>query len=365
MKHVFSLTMHLASEGDALVLRWGREGEERAAVVDFGRTSDYKRARNDLQAIERIELLVVSHIDADHIEGAVPLVREKAAPFAPSDVWYNAYHHLTKAQARLGAQLTEEKLSARQAEKLSVGIQRFHWPWNAVFKTDGVVSVDSPEARAPISLPGDLNITLLSPSDTALSKLEPDWLNELERASLRPFDPDKAPYDAESDRESLSAGLSVEALAASPFMEDSARPNGSSIAFLAEFRGKSVLLSADAHPGALERALRKLGYDENNKLVLNLLKVSHHGSKANTSPALIKIIDCQRFAFSTDGSRHDHPDPETIARLLLADREREKILYFNKWQPNSERWNDEATMKAYRYSCVFAGAAENGLTIDV
>jgi hypothetical protein len=34
------------------------------------------------------------------------------------------------------------------------------------------------------------------------------------------------------------------------------------------------------------------------------------------------LIDCTRFAFSTNGDRHSHPDAETIARILVNDPDR-------------------------------------------
>ena len=33
----------------------------------------------------------------------------------------------------------------------------------------------------------------------------------------------------------------------------------------------------------------------------------------NTTRDLIGLLDCRGFLISTDGSRHGHPDPETIA----------------------------------------------------
>lgn len=69
------------------------------------------------------------------------------------------------------------------------------------------------------------------------------------QGNLRPLDPDEAPDRAPADFEALSP-LNVEALARKPFIEDNAEPNGASIAFLAEFGGRRVLLGADAHPGS-------------------------------------------------------------------------------------------------------------------
>ena len=42
---VFRLTMHPASDGDALVLTWGEVGNLHHALIDLGRTNDYKKLR--------------------------------------------------------------------------------------------------------------------------------------------------------------------------------------------------------------------------------------------------------------------------------------------------------------------------------
>lgn len=85
----------------------------------------------------------------------------------------------------------------------------------------------------------------MSPNDAALEKLLPKWEAELERANLRPFDPDET-EEVDSDREFLSGTLNVEFLVQRPFTEDTEAPNGSSVAFLAEFRNRRILLGADA-----------------------------------------------------------------------------------------------------------------------
>lgn len=58
----------------------------------------------------------------------------------------------------------------------------------------------------------------------------------------------------------------------------------------------------------------------------------------NLSPELLSLIDCTRFAISTDGSRHNFPDPDSIARIPLADPDREKTLCFNDPQKNAAIW---------------------------
>jgi beta-lactamase superfamily II metal-dependent hydrolase len=361
---VFRLVMHPASEGDALTLSWGEEGRLFHALIDLGRPGDYRALRAELQDAGRFEFFTISHIDADHIGGAMPLMKEKSPPFKPVDVWFNAWHHLKNAAARRERAPGLETLSAKQAEKLSNGIVEFRWPWNSAFAPSGIVSVDSPEAQRHIDIAGHLKVTLLSPGDEELAALEPVWMNELARANLRPLDPDDLKEEPADDLEALGS-LDVEALARKPFLEDTAKPNGSSIAFLAEFDGRRVLLGADAHPGVIERSLRKLGYGEANKLKLDLFKLCHHGSKANTSPSLLKIIDCVDFAISTDGTKHDHPDRETVARILMNDPSRHKTIYFNINQKHATIWDRKDLRTKYKFACEIPPESSPGLTIDI
>jgi beta-lactamase superfamily II metal-dependent hydrolase len=361
---VFRLVMHPASEGDALTLSWGEEGRLFHALIDLGRPVDYRALRPELQQTGRFEFFTISHIDADHIGGAMPLMKERAAPFKPADVWFNAWHHLKNAAARRERAQELETLSAKQGEKLSNGILEFRWPWNSAFGPSGIVSVDTPEAQPHIELAGNLKVTLLSPGDKELAALEPVWMAELARASLKPLDPDEVPEEPADGLESLSS-LNVEALARKPFVEDTAKPNGSSIAFLAEFDGRRALLGADAHPGVIERSLRKLGYSEANKLKLDLFKLCHHGSKANTSPSLLGIIDCLDFAISTDGTKHNHPDRETVARILVNDPSRHKTIYFNINQEHATVWNRKDLQDKYKFLCRIPPEGGPGLPIDI
>jgi beta-lactamase superfamily II metal-dependent hydrolase len=360
--------MYPAFDSDCLLLTWGRTEQLYHLLVDLGRGTTYRQTREKLLALPNIELFVISHIDADHIAGAMPLVGERQPPFKPARLWFNSRVQLVAAQNR---DPIHEPLGARQGEKLSRGIVKFGWPWNAEFESE-IVSTDSPEAKRGIQLPDEMSLTVLSPRDTDLVTLLPTWDRELEKAHLRPFDPDEEEHaPPEAQYEPLSIGPDVAKLASEAFEADTAEANGSSIAFIAEFRGKRVLLAADAHSAVLEEALAPLASTEGGRYRIDLLKLSHHGSTHNTSPDMPKHIDCTRFAVSTDGSRqHKHPHAEAIARLLAADRDRDKTLYFNYRQPQTELWENRRLMNKWRYKCVFpvtdADDASNGtLTVDI
>ncbi len=351
----FRVTMYPGMDGDCTVVSWGTSSEMHHMIVDLGRAATYKAVKSDLQALGEVELFVMSHIDADHIAGAIPMVRESAPPFSPKRVWYNARPQLVAAKER---QPILEPLGARQGEKLARGIVKFNWPWNAEFASE-IVSTDSPEARVPLSLPGGLSIRLLSPSDAELVALLPQWDTELKKAKIRTFDPDEEDADPMGPQfEPLSGAPDVQKLADAEYDGDDNKANGASIAFIAEFEGKRILLAADAHSEVLEASLAPLAEAEGGRYRIDLLKVSHHGSKANTSKLFPGLIDCTRFAVSTNGARHDHPDRQTIARFLAADQNRQKTLLFNYRQPSTDTWDSTRLEARWKYDCVIPVSRE-------
>src|SRR6516164_6186605 len=313
--------MYPASEGDTLMLTWGEAARPRHALVDLGRTKNYRALKPLLKEIANVDLFIITHIDADHIEGAVPLFKEAPPPFAARHVWFNGYAQLETANERL-----------------------------------------PPATR--VTLGAGLSVTLLAPTDRKLADLMPVWADELKAAGLRTTDPDEVAEALAEGRVRLG-GINVEDLAKARFKEDATKPNGASIVFIAEYRGKRVLMGADAHPGVMEASLRALGASESNPYRLDCLKVSHHGSKANTSPGLLKVLDCTCFAFSTDGSHHGHPDPETIARILRADSVRKKTLIFNFRQDSTDVWDDDDLMARWNYECFFPDDRRDGVEIDL
>lgn len=357
----FTLTANAASDGDALLLSWSGGDATRTALVDLGRTGDYRALRPTLAAIGDLELLAITHIDADHIEGAVALFAEAAPPFAVRHVWFNAREQLARAEERSSD--GREALGSKQAERVTDGLLNARWPWNAHFGS-GVVSTDSPESRAPIRMEGGLQITLLSPSDRKLRELIPAWDTELRKAGVLTADQAEVSAALDEDREILSV-LNPDVLAATRYEPDKTTPNGASIAFVAEHDGRRVLMGADAHSEEIEEALGKLGASADNRYRLDCLKVSHHGSKANTSPALLRMIDCPRFVFSTNGTRHGHPDEEAISRILVSNPRRRKSLYFNFRQPKTALWERPDLQQRYNYRCIYPEASGSAVTIDL
>ncbi|MBX3656513.1 MAG: hypothetical protein KF686_20235, partial [Ramlibacter sp.] len=199
-----------------------------------------------------------------------------------------------------------------------------------------------------------MRITLLSPDQQKLDALVPAWLNEVTAAKLIPGE---AYVIAPSD---VLGKPSVESLAALPFAMDTAAANGSSIAFLATYEGKTVLFGADAHPDILVRNLARVAPALPTDGIA-ALKLSHHGSKANTNDELVTALNAEHYLVSTNGSVYGHPNDEAIARVLTL-VPKAKQLHFNYLKATNSRWADEEADFAYR---AFYGDDDNGLIVNL
>lgn len=116
--------------------------------------------------------------------------------------------------------------------------------------------------------------------------------------------------------------------------KDTELANASSIAFILKCDDLSILMLGDCYPQNVEKYLRKKGYSEENPLVVDFVKISHHGSRNNTSNSLLDIIRCDKFIISTNGGkcRSNHPDRITIAHILCHPErhmDTKVHLYFN------------------------------------
>ena len=100
---------------------------------------------------------------------------------------------------------------------------------------------------------------------------------------------------------------------------DTSPANGSSIAFIFEYKGQRALLGADAHPGVLVDSLARFKQASGETRVrLDLFKLPHHASKANVTTKLIETVDTDCYLVSTNGDTFGHPDDAAIARTILA-----------------------------------------------
>jgi beta-lactamase superfamily II metal-dependent hydrolase len=331
-----------ASYGDCIFVTAPVDGGEYRILVDTGPDdATWHRLAARIGEIEpdssgrrRIDLVIVSHIDHDHIGNSVRLLEDESLALDVGDVWFNGQRHL-------GVRGVEE------AEALTdvLGDRWDRLPWNAAFAGDAVKVPDQAEdasgSYATIATtPGHPTITVLSPSQRELDALAATWDSEIARLTARESN------TTVERRADLSASLQdLERVAGTPFREDRSRTNRSSIAVLIEHHGAGVLLGADAVPKLLGRNLVRLINDRiDDPPVIDAFKVCHHGSRGNTMDELIRLlvqVGTRHYLISTDGTRFGHPDDEALARVVCHGGSGTQ-LWFNSPAAGTQRWIDRA-----------------------
>ena len=341
-----------ANEGDCLLIEYGDSARPHRVLIDGGRLATYRKHLSPfLAALEnderRLELMVVSHVDRDHIEGALALLEDDGLALTADDIWFNAFPHLQGN--------TVATLGAKQGELLTAAIRKRKWPWNKAF---GGAAVALRDDGKPVrrELPGGAIIHLLSPSPKKLAALLPQWKKECALAGLTPGALAVAGAGVAGRVAVLAVrdSADLEALAARKTPDDSAPANGSSIAFLFEYGSRRLLLAADAHPGLLLDTLR--AFDGGKTVSVDLFKLAHHGSKSNMTKELGTAVAFKDALVSTSGSQFNHPDQEALARVILAGQGQN--VHFNYRSDITASWDNGPLMKKYGYVATYPKATD-------
>lgn len=328
-----------AFKGDCFLIHAGTPAEPVLVLVDGGPGGTYdQHLRPRLMEIrdERgldaatpltIDLVIVSHVDDDHINGLVAMFRElfEAArdgtppPFEVLGLWHNSFDEIvgndqaSLAAAQFGpasiAPLFDEAESREEADAALIlqSIKQGHElrelalsdelqiPINDGFH-DGLIRTDAGAVtRRKL---GGVTFTIVGPREAELTELQQahdEWLEERRRAG-KPITPG-----------SLLQALTDESVA-----------NLSSIVLLADDGTRTALLTGDARSDFILKGLEESGLiAASGRLEVDLLKMPHHGSDRNVNHDFLVRVTAPRYLFSGNGE-HGNPERETVEMLVDA-----------------------------------------------
>src|SRR5450759_2068792 len=159
-----------AQQGDALLIEYGDPAQLHRVVIDAGTPPSYESVKQRLGLLDgghpHLELLIVSHIDTDHIGGILKLFDDSTLDVQIDDVWFNSWEHLPDHRRNRLGPVDDEILSTQLRERKVA--------WNHAFETKAV-SVPETGPLPTRTLPGGLALTLLSPGAPQLSGLRKEW----------------------------------------------------------------------------------------------------------------------------------------------------------------------------------------------
>ena len=360
--------------GDCLLIEYGDPGASHRVLIDAGPYYAFEDVTQRIDALAdsglTFKLFVITHVDTDHIDGAIKLLGARPEGISFDDIWYNGWMHLSPERYR--SPEPEDRLGPVHGEMLSALIDTHNLPWNCAF--DGRAARVTSDGSLPVvTLDGDLTLTLISPTQEELSKLEDVWPEQVRRYGFEPGSREEALEKLRKDArrrpppDRLGGGRpDIPSLAKERFKEHVTETNASSIAFLAEHRGKSCLFAADAQPYVLEKTVQRLLAERGEtRLQIDAVKVSHHGSRGNTSPALLRLLSCKHFLISTDGSgSSNHPHAETLARIVQECGPGVE-LWFNYRSDETKIWDDAYLKRRHEYQTHYPKEGEEGITVPL
>lgn len=327
-----------AFNGDSILINY----DNRNILIDggIGRTY-YITLRDEIIKIkergEHLDLLVVTHIDDDHIGGIIKLFEDdEVEKSIIKKVWFNSEILMSKFLNDLQIEPQGLSLENNDSNKMSVqqGITLEKmlmdlncWEQTLISFGESFVNYQLMHSK----------LTVLTPRYDSIIRLKKRW--ERDKPESNKMSSCKEDYN-----------FSIEELATRDFKEDDSITNKSSISFIFEYKNKQILFLGDSHPSDVVISLKELGYSKEKKLKVDYVKLSHHGSKGNTSNNLLEILDCQRYIISTDGSKHCLPNKESLARIATSKKEEKVYFYFN--YPIHDAIFNENEMEKYDIECV-------------
>jgi hypothetical protein len=346
--NIFSLDVLRARKGDCLLLHYGTKNEPGLALIDGGHDHVYQpflRPRLEELRTERglaedeplpVDLMMLSHIDEDHVAGLLELTAELIEAEKDSkprivrilDLWHNTFDDIVDNDAKelsgavtgqfgpasLSGELPADVLadledsadapavadtvmviaSVPQGRQLRDDAKTLDIERNV--EVGGGLIVASDQSQ-PIDMGNRLVLTIVGPmlpEVKNLQKLVRDWLKKHPKAQ---------------DRATASALASL---------ADDSPTNLSSIVVLAEAEGKRILFTGDALGDKILEGLQLVGLvDEGGSIHVDVLKGPHHGSDRNVTPEFFERITADHYVFSGNGE-NGNPERATLEMLAAA-----------------------------------------------
>lgn len=336
---IFTLEALQAKHGDALILYYGKKSDPKVIVIDGGPAGIYKGfLKPRLLSVKQklspgdplsISMVMVSHLDDDHVNGILGLANEiadkkeenKAVDFDFTDLWVNTFDdiigniQIPKVAAAASMQpanignipefagarheISAVIASTGQGRKLRDLANKLAVTVNHPFKSlkPGKSNLVRGDGKGKAIKWDDISITVVHPNQQRLEELQTKWDKDLQKA-----------------KEKGDPSISI----ASIIDPDTSPFNLSSIVCLVKAGKKTMLLTGDARADDILEGLKlNKMLDKKGKLHVDILKVPHHGSSRNQDKEFFEAITAEHYVVSADGAHHN-PDADTLQMLIDA-----------------------------------------------
>jgi hypothetical protein len=373
---LFTLEALEAKHGDALLLHFGTIHKPQLLVIDGGPSGVYtKTLRNRLNILKAarspndslpIRMVMVSHIDDDHINGVLQLTRrleelraqEKPLPYNLLTLWHNSFDDIlgnsadtlttnlkaavkaVSAAAAMPADLPIQRHSALVLASVKQGRELRNYATTLSLDVnegfDSLVMVPEGQKHKTLSFGGGLSFTVLGPHEARVRELQEAW-----------------------DREIRKLGVARQAA----FVDQSVF-NLSSIIVMAKAGGHTMLLTGDARGDDILEGLTRAKLLKDGTCHLDLLKIPHHGSDHNVSTEFFRQVTADHYVVSGDGE-HGNPEIATLKMLSEARGQEAFTLYLTNQEPRLTVFFQAEKAAGKKYKVVFRKGDSPSVRVDL
>jgi len=353
-------------------------GNPISILIDGGPSQTYeKNLKPTLDTVlssKNIDLVILSHIDNDHVLGLLDLFeaikKEKESGGSEvlkvSGLWHNSFNDLIDSNSYANKQIrnlfssnqffafgNDNKIAEFPAIGALKGIsegrdlaklaQYLHIPINSLFGGDPIIVKE--EEYKIIEL-GNIKFHILGPTQKSLDRLKKIW--------------------ADWEKQHLKGEVTIHDYQAMQAL-DSSITNLSSIMFLMESEGKRILFSGDGLGDDIIESLSKRGLlDSQDRLHVDILKIPHHGSERNVSDHFFETVTADVYVISANG-RDDNPSFLTLKWIIEDGQKNNRkftIVATNKTK-NIEKALQIYDPMNFHYKFIFLEPQADFLELDV
>jgi Metallo-beta-lactamase superfamily len=357
-----------SSHGDCLLLESADgkrilcDGGMRNAMEEFVAPA-LGKLRDD-EPNRPIDLVYISHIDADHIGGVVQLLEDalewkvhdhhdhhvpqgdefdppgRPRPPRISHIWHNAFKDVVDRQGEI-EDLLAAAAPVMAATQSAFGIQTAFDMQQIALGVDHAIRVSKMikselldirlndiggaapakllmvrPGQPPIRL-GGFEITIVGPTEAQLKDLRKGWnhwvdrsrekIDEINREIRRVIDE----FATSSDPGSIA----LHDWEGVPGFRNVTVPNLASLVLFVREGNRTLLLTGDVQHDLLIDELEEAGLMPNGHLHVDVLKVQHHGSENNMSRKFARTVSADHYIFCGNGA-NGNPERQVIKQIF-------------------------------------------------
>lgn len=387
---MLSVKLLPAGYGDCILLSTD-DAKPVNILIDGGLAQTYddyikKEAAHILELHQKLNLVICTHIDNDHISGLIELLNNKYSKLIDS-IWYNGLIQMidSKYYSKDEDKFTEgdnkiidkiilegvvsdkkQEIGINSGLSLGVLIDDKNIALNTI--TSGKLIYNLINV-GKYKISERMYISIIGPSLKTINELECYWKDKMAAKNymFRIKDKIKMTEAFEYQLRRIKLFYAPESFKISEKDDlkdyigdlsevDSSIINKSSISFILEYNEKKFLFLGDAVVD--ENLLANIKKNVGNEYHFAAIKLPHHGSRFNISHEFIRRYTADEYFCLTNSEKFNHPDLQAISAVICENSKFKKII-FNYPIKKALFLNNSDWKNKYNYDTVIG----NGINI--